>query len=108
MRGPGRAPLVHLAARAQQRTKVMAELKQRFVSYLSYADAPAALDFLGKAFGFTEKVRYAMPDGRIGHSVLEYHEHVLMLASEYEGFGQSPLNLATVHSQIMCYVDDVD
>jgi uncharacterized glyoxalase superfamily protein PhnB len=86
----------------------MAEVTQRFVSYLSYANAPAALEFLCAAFGFTEKVRYAMPDGRIGHSVLEYHGHVVMLASEYDGFGQSPLKLAAIHSQIMCYVDDVD
>ena len=30
---------------------------QRIFPYLSYADAPAAIDFLCRAFGFTERLR---------------------------------------------------
>lgn len=81
---------------------------QRLVPYLSYADAPAAIDFLCRAFGFTERMRYPMPDGRVGHCELLYEGHTLMLASCFEGFGESPLNLPSVHSQIFCYVEDVD
>jgi uncharacterized glyoxalase superfamily protein PhnB len=81
---------------------------QRIVPYLSYADAPAALTFLCRAFGFTERFRYPMPDGRIGHAEVGYQDNVVMLASAYEGFGESPLNLPAVHAMVYCYVDDVD
>lgn len=81
---------------------------QRVIPYLSYADAPAAIAFLCKAFGFEERSRYPMPDGRIGHAELGYQDNVLMLASAYEGFGESPLRLPAVHAQVYCFVDDVD
>ena len=81
---------------------------QRIVPYLTYRDAPAALTFLSKAFGFTEKMRYPMDDGRIGHAETGYQENIVMLASEYEGFGISPLALEQTHTMIHCIVDDVD
>src|SRR5262245_61703846 len=81
---------------------------QRIIPYLSYKDAPAAIDFLCNAFGFTERFRYPMPDGRIGHAELAFHDNVVMLASAYEGFGASPLDLPTIHGQVFCYVDDAD
>ena len=81
---------------------------QRIIPYLSYADAPAAIGFLCKAFGFEERFRYPMPDGRIGHAELGYQDNVVMLASANEGFGESPLRLPAVHAQVYCFVDDVD
>jgi uncharacterized glyoxalase superfamily protein PhnB len=81
---------------------------QRIVPYLSYADAPAAIEFLCRAFGFTERFRYPMPNGSIGHAEIVRDGNVVMLASSGGGFGESPLNLATVHGQLLCYVDKVD
>lgn len=81
---------------------------QRIVPYLSYADAPAALEFLARAFGFEERFRYPMPDGKIGHAECGYQDNIVMLASELEGFGESPLHLPGVHGQTFCSVDDVD
>lgn len=79
------------------------------VPYLFYADAPAAIDFLCKAFGFEERLRYPMPDGRIGHAEIALGEDLVMLASIWEGFGDSPLNLPNVHAQIYCFIDeDID
>ena len=83
-------------------------MNQRLIPYLAYEDAPAAIDFLCRAFGFVERFRYPMPDGRIGHAEVALGEHVVMLASVHEGFGESPLRLPTVHGQIVCMVDDVD
>jgi uncharacterized glyoxalase superfamily protein PhnB len=82
--------------------------KQRIVPYLMYADAAAAIDFLCKAFGFAETMRYPMADGRIGHCELVYEGNTLMLASVFEGFGDTPLHLGNVTSTLYCYVDDVD
>ena len=81
---------------------------QRIIPYLTYADAPAAIGFLCQAFGFEERFRYPMPDGRIGHAELGYQDNVLMLASAYEGFGESPLRLPAIHGQVYCFVDDVE
>ena len=41
---------------------------QTIIPYLAYEDAPAALTFLRDAFGFEERFRMAMEDGRIGHA----------------------------------------
>jgi len=82
---------------------------QNIVPYLAYADAHSALAFLEKAFGFEERFRYPMPDGRIGHAEVVLGDNVLMLASTYPEIGfASPQDLGAVHSQVMCYVDDVD
>ena len=81
---------------------------QRVIPYLSYADAAKAIEFLTAAFGFHERFRYPMPDGRIGHAELAAGDVVVYLASEYEGFGASPLRLPTVHCQLYCLVDDVE
>jgi uncharacterized glyoxalase superfamily protein PhnB len=76
--------------------------------YLIYRDAPAAIEFLTSAFGFVEKSRFQMDDGRIGHAELTCGDGSLMLASEFDGFGRSPLGLADVHGQTYCTVGDVD
>jgi uncharacterized glyoxalase superfamily protein PhnB len=82
---------------------------QRIVPYLLYADAPAAIDFLCKAFGFEEQFRHPMPDGRVGHAQLAYQGNLVMLASVWaEGGFASPLDLPAVHSQVYCSVDDTD
>jgi len=82
---------------------------QKIVPMLAYRDAPAAIDFLCRAFGFEEKFRLKMPDGRVGHAELTFAGNTVMLATAYPEFGlQSPSDLPAVHAQIMCSVDDVD
>lgn len=82
---------------------------QRIVPMLVYADAPAAVEFLTRAFGFEERFRLPMPDGRIGHAELGLGDNAITLASVYEELGfASPRDLAGRHAQILCYVDDVD
>jgi uncharacterized glyoxalase superfamily protein PhnB len=83
-------------------------MAQHVTPYLIYRDAPAAIDFLTRAFGFVEKFRHPMDDGRIGHAELTFGDGAVMLASEFEGFGQSPLGLPTIHGQTYCTVNDVD
>lgn len=55
---------------------------------LAYENASAAIEFLTKAFGFTENFRFAYDDGRIGHAELSYGNGVVMLVDfgyGYEG-----------------------
>ncbi len=82
---------------------------QDIIPYICYEDAPAAIDFLCKAFGFEERFRLPMPDGRIGHAELALGRSVLYLASPWQELGlTSPKNLPAQHAQIACYVADVD
>lgn len=82
---------------------------QRFVPYLAYQDAPAAIEFLVKAFGFEEELRYPMPDGRVGHCELKLGGQSLYLASAYEEMGfRSPQAFDGVHGQVYVRIDDVD
>jgi uncharacterized glyoxalase superfamily protein PhnB len=82
---------------------------QTIIPYLAYEDAPAALDFLRDAFGFEERFRLPMSDGRIGHAEVVYGGNVLFLASLWKEVGNmSPKDLPGIHCQIYCRVDDVD
>lgn len=81
----------------------------RVCPMLSYRDAPAALEFLDKAFGFEELYRLDMPDGRIGHAEVGGEDVRIMIASEYPELGiGSPQDLDTRYSQLYVIVDDVD
>src|SRR5688572_391775 len=82
---------------------------QTIIPYLAYEDAPAALTFLRDAFGFEERFRMEMPNGRIGHAEVVLGESVLFLASVWREVGNaSPKDLSGVHCQLYCSVDDVD
>lgn len=82
---------------------------QRVIPYILYADAPAALEFLGKAFGFEEQMRMPNADGTIMHAEVGYQDNVVMLATAVGEMGHaSPKDLPGHHSAIVCYVDDVD
>ena len=82
---------------------------QRLIPYLLYSDAPAALEFLAKAFGFDERMRMPGPEGKLMHAELGYQGNVVMLASATKEMNHtSPKDLPARHSLIVCYVDDVD
>ena len=95
--------------------------RQRIVPMLNYADAPAAIDFLVRAFGFEKRKVFAIGDGRIGHAELALGDNVVMLASAFPEMGLTAPGDATAggvgrggtgaggrSSQIFCYVADVD
>lgn len=64
-------------------------MTQRIFPMIAYEDAPAAIEWLTEAFGFTEHgERYVMEDGTVGHAELEYGGEIVMLATpnrEYRG-----------------------
>ncbi len=82
---------------------------QRVIPYLLYKDAPAAIEFLCKAFGFEEKFKMAMPDGKIGHAEVSYKDNVVMLATTMEEMGHASQQDLPGHScALAVYVDGVD
>jgi uncharacterized glyoxalase superfamily protein PhnB len=48
---------------------------------MRYEDAPAALDWLQRAFGFQRSVVYEGADGTIDHAELRYGDGLVMLGS---------------------------
>lgn len=82
---------------------------QRIIPYLAYADAPAAVEFLCRAYGFEAGVQMEMGDGVLGHAELHLGDNVVFLSTAFAEMGHaSPKDLAAVHGQVMIYVDDVD
>ncbi len=53
----------------------------RVTPYLYYKDAEAALDFITRAFGFTEKVKMTGEDGKIAHCEVELDGGVVMFGT---------------------------
>lgn len=52
---------------------------------LRYKDAAAAIEFLTKAFGFTEVVAYRNDEGVVEHAQLDYGGTSVMLGQRREG-----------------------
>ncbi|MCL5270825.1 MAG: VOC family protein [bacterium] len=72
-------------------------------------NAVKALEFYKKAFGATEKLRFMMPDGRLGHAEICLGDSVIMLSDEFpECGGNAPQTLGGSPVSLYLYVDDVD
>jgi PhnB protein len=77
--------------------------------YLSINGAARAIEFYQQAFGATEVLRLAMPDGRIGHAEIRIGRAPLMLADEFPEMGfRAPRTLGGSPVLIHLYVEDVD
>jgi uncharacterized glyoxalase superfamily protein PhnB len=76
---------------------------------LSYRDAPAAIGWLVRAFGFVKRAAYPGPDGTIAHAELSFGTGVIMLGSVKSEKGwASALDLPAVCQTIYLVVDDPD
>ena len=78
-------------------------------SYINVKGALKAIEFYTKAFGAKEVERIMMPDGTIGHAVLEIGDSKIMLAEENVNWGnKSPQTLGGSPVCLCLYVEDVD
>ncbi|MYD53560.1 MAG: glyoxalase/bleomycin resistance/extradiol dioxygenase family protein [Chloroflexi bacterium] len=85
------------------------EGNQRVIPYLSYADAPAAIEYLCGAYGFEAGTQMDMGNGVLAHAELHLQDNVVFLATVFDEMGHaSPRSLSAVHGQVMVYVDNVD
>lgn len=76
---------------------------------LAYRDAPAAIRWLARAFGFRERLVVPGPDGRIEHAEMSLGDGVIMLGSaKAERSWMSPLDLPASNQAVFVYVEDVD
>lgn len=77
--------------------------------YFTVKDTRKAIEFYKTAFGAKEIERYTMPDGTIGHAMIEIGDSRIMLADENLEWGnKSPQTLGGTPVSICMYVEDVD
>ncbi len=76
--------------------------------YLLYEDCDAALDFLARAFGFVETLRYTGPEGYVSHAEMTIGDDGIIYMGDPGGDYQGPAKLGA-RTQLVCVqVDDVD
>ena len=78
--------------------------------FLRYRDAPTAIDWLVKAFGFEEQMVVPGDNGTVAHAQLSFGPGVIMLgtARDDELRMKSPRDLGAVNQGIYVYLEDVD
>jgi len=77
--------------------------------YLIVKGAADAIEFYKRAFGATEILRMADPQGRVGHAEIKIGDSVIMLADEHPAMGyRGPRSLGGSSVSILLYLEDVD
>lgn len=80
----------------------------RITPYLLYEDAEAAIAFLTRAFGFTERLRMGDASGAVTHAELEFEGDALMLGAPGGGFRSARSTGVDSPVFTYLYVDDID
>ena len=78
------------------------------IAFLTYDDAPAALDWLEEAFGFERSSVHEGPDGTIAHAELTYGDGMVMLGNAGDnGLGmKTPREVGAVTQGVYVIVDE--
>ena len=83
-------------------------MTSRIAPYLGYEDGDAALEFLAKAFGFTEQFKMHMPDGSLGHAEMDLDDSGIMLGCPGPHHRSPRREGRPSDVLVHVYVDDVD
>jgi PhnB protein len=79
----------------------------RITPYLLYEDVPRALDWLARAFGFRERLRFPEADGTVSHAEMELGGGLIMLGHPGPDY-KSPKRLGQATQLVHVYVEDID
>jgi uncharacterized glyoxalase superfamily protein PhnB len=80
---------------------------QSIYPYLLYKDCETALDWLARAFGFEEVLRYTGDEGYINHAEMKLGDAHIFMGDPGEHY-RNPKELGQDTVGICVYVDDVD
>ena len=82
----------------------------RVFPVVRYEDAPAAFEWLSRAFGFEKQMVVPGPKGTISHAQLRYGASVVMIGTAQEDELQlrNPAAFGGVTQALYVHVDDVD
>ena len=75
--------------------------------YLLYSDVDAMLGWLARAFGLTERMRMAGPDGKAAHAEMDLGGGLVMMGCPGPDY-RNPKTLGAATVLIFVNVDDVD
>ena len=76
---------------------------------LFYRDAPAAMEWLARAFGFVKRMAVPGENGAIAHAEMSFGDGVIMVGTAKPERGWvSPRDLTAVNQLISAYVEDPD
>ena len=103
------APGAHPLLRSGKEV-AMTQAAPHVIPCLRYGDAPAAIAWLKKAFGFTEAMVVPGPDGTIAHAQLAFGSGMIMLGSAQDDALalKSPCDLGGNTQTIYVIVDNAD
>ena len=77
--------------------------------YLVITNAGQAIEFYKEAFGATESMRLAAPDGKVMHAEIKIGDSPIMLCDECPDWNAfSPQTIGGTAVSIVLYVEDVD
>jgi uncharacterized glyoxalase superfamily protein PhnB len=80
---------------------------QTITPYLLYEDCDAALDFLSRAFGFKEVLRYTGEEGYVNHAEMSLGDAAIYMGDPGEDY-RNPKQLGQETVGLYVVVDDVD
>jgi uncharacterized glyoxalase superfamily protein PhnB len=80
---------------------------QTITPYLLYEDVDAAMDFLSRAFGFEEVLRYTGSEGYVNHAEMRIGEGKIYLGDPGDQY-ENPKRVGHETVGIYVIVDDVD
>jgi len=83
-------------------------IRIEIIPYLFYQDVPAALDWLARAFGFTEEMRHATPKGGMHAQMTLDGQRIMMGQGSAEWRMVSPKEAQTATQGVFVYLSDVD
>ena len=82
-------------------------MTQAIYPYLLYHSCEDALDWLSRAFGFEEHLRYTGEQGYVNHAEMRLGEAHIMMGNPGEGY-RNPKEHGNETVGLYVYVDDVD
>ena len=82
-------------------------MSQTIVPYLLYEDVAAALEFLSRAFGFREHLRFTGAEGHVNHAEMRLGDGVIFLGDPGERY-RNPKRLGQETVGIHVRVEGVD
>jgi PhnB protein len=80
---------------------------QTVTPFLLYQDVPAAIEWLGRAFAFEERLRFADESGTVTHAEVVLGDGEVSLGNPGPGY-RSPKELRAFTHLVHVYVADVD
>jgi len=90
-------------------TKAIPDGYRTATPYLIVKGAAEAIEFYKRAFGATETLRMADPQGKIRHAEIRIGDSMFMLADEQPAMGyRSPHSIGGSSVSFLLYLEDVD